>query len=290
MFDLKMQSNLDGVPVPLPNRVILFADQNGALRARLSDGSVVGRETLTANRTYFVRKDGSDANSGLTNDGHGSFLTIQRAIDEVCKIDPADYQVTVQIAAGNYQGVMLKKHMGAKAPIVNGLIIDDVQMVFISGQIQTTYSAGEWSLSNMQVDGIVCVGVSTVKLGEGICFGPCSNHQMQALYGGMIIATASYSIVGGPQYGSHAYAISGGIIKTSNCVVDLSGSVNFSLGFVRSDFGGGYFEMNSMTFIGSATGKRFDLKRGSVCSVFTANLNYFPGNSPGSVETGAVYG
>lgn len=44
MFDLALQSGLDAVPVPLPGRVILFADAAGVLRARLSDASVVPLE------------------------------------------------------------------------------------------------------------------------------------------------------------------------------------------------------------------------------------------------------
>ena len=44
MFDLKLKNDLSSVPVPLPGRVILFADGGGALRARLSDGSVMDLE------------------------------------------------------------------------------------------------------------------------------------------------------------------------------------------------------------------------------------------------------
>lgn len=40
MFDLKLQSDLDEVPVPLPGRALIFADGVGALRARMPDGSV----------------------------------------------------------------------------------------------------------------------------------------------------------------------------------------------------------------------------------------------------------
>lgn len=41
MIDLKMKGSGDDVPVPLPGRVMLFADAAGALRGRLHDGSVV---------------------------------------------------------------------------------------------------------------------------------------------------------------------------------------------------------------------------------------------------------
>lgn len=44
MFDLLIRQSIDDVPVPLPGRVLLFCDAGGALRARLSDGSVATLE------------------------------------------------------------------------------------------------------------------------------------------------------------------------------------------------------------------------------------------------------
>jgi len=41
MFDLVLQQDLAGVPVPLPGRAIVFLDVDGVLRARLSSGAVV---------------------------------------------------------------------------------------------------------------------------------------------------------------------------------------------------------------------------------------------------------
>lgn len=60
------------------------------------------REKLTANRTYYVRTDGSDSNDGLTNSSGGAFLTISKAIT-VCKsLDFAGYTVTIQVGSGTF--------------------------------------------------------------------------------------------------------------------------------------------------------------------------------------------
>ena len=64
------------------------------------------REQLTANRTYYVRTDGSDGNNGLANSSGGAFLTIQKAIDTVAALDLSIYNVTVQVADGTYTGAV----------------------------------------------------------------------------------------------------------------------------------------------------------------------------------------
>lgn len=61
------------------------------------------RESLTANRTYYVRTDGNDSNTGLTNTSGGAFLTIQKALNVVLgKLDLSGFNVTAQVAAGAY--------------------------------------------------------------------------------------------------------------------------------------------------------------------------------------------
>jgi len=65
------------------------------------------RTKLTANRTYYVRTDGNDSNTGLTNTSGGAFLTVQAAINTVAALDLQIYNVTIQIADGTYAGAMV---------------------------------------------------------------------------------------------------------------------------------------------------------------------------------------
>ena len=65
------------------------------------------REQLAANRTYYVRTDGSDGNNGLANSSGGAFLTIQKAIDTVAALDLSIYNVTIQVADGTYGGAVV---------------------------------------------------------------------------------------------------------------------------------------------------------------------------------------
>jgi len=71
----------------------------------LSSGQLRGgREVLTADRTYYVRTDGSDSNNGLTDSAGGAFLTIQKAVDVAGSIDPSIYDITIQVKPGTYAG------------------------------------------------------------------------------------------------------------------------------------------------------------------------------------------
>lgn len=60
------------------------------------------RDTLSANRTYYVRTDGSDSNDGLTDSSGGAFLTADKANTVVATLDKNGYNVTVQFGAGTW--------------------------------------------------------------------------------------------------------------------------------------------------------------------------------------------
>ncbi len=69
-------------------------------RVRFPSGGV--REQLTANRAYFVRADGNDANDGLDNTAGRAFASIQRALDVVGALDLATFTATILVNDGTY--------------------------------------------------------------------------------------------------------------------------------------------------------------------------------------------
>jgi pectin methylesterase-like acyl-CoA thioesterase len=113
------------------------------------------REVLTANRTYYVRTDGSDSNTGLANTAGGAFLTLQAAINAAASIDISIYTVTISVAAGTYSSgvITLKACVGAGEVVITGdtttpgnVIISSSGNAFSGTGIRTVYTIRGFAL------------------------------------------------------------------------------------------------------------------------------------------------
>jgi hypothetical protein len=256
-------------------------------------GSYIGsiaRELLTANRNYYVSPSGSNSNDGLS--AGTAFQTIQKAIDVAAGLDASIYQVTINPASGTYaENIEIKNPLGSKPLEIVGNISSPASVI-ISSATGNAISAVNYN--NLRIRGVKIIGANGALAAtnfskiefDSLDFGASAIHLISA-QNSSITATGNYSISGGGT--AHCYFISGGVITLNSRTVTITGTPNFTTAFAWSDRGFGNLDAFGMTFIGSATGKKYDIKLNSVIFVNGANTSYLPGSAGGTNITGSQY-
>lgn len=258
----------------------------------------VGRETLAANRTYYVRTDGSDSNDGLSNVSGGAFLTIQKAINVVAALDISIYTVTIQLGnSGTWTAgaTVIGPWVGTGSVILAGDATTPANTVISTATWGVlVQNGGRLHVKNFKVQTSAVSGLSAQTGGQiknlgGIEFGACAFAHWDARDQGIVYGdygTGAYKVSGGAQ--AHFYAATGGQHAIRATTITLTGTPAFSLGFAYLEsLSIGQFD--GLTFSGSATGPRYGLTTNSVIQTYGAGASYFPGSSAGSVGTGGQY-
>lgn len=261
-----------------------------------------GREVLTANRTYYVRTDGSDSNDGLANNSGGAFLTVQKAIDTAVALDLSIYNVVIEVADGTYAGqVILKNFIGSGNITLRGNVTTPANVLFSysgsSGTILADNLHSLWLVGGFKTRGDASNGQalrvtnnSKLTINAPVDFGSVSTGNYQIYLSGRsyVAVTANYTISGGAAY--HRRIENGSYFTiASGLTVTLSGTPAFNGSFVYAlrssiivDFG--------VTYSGAATGKRYIVSSLSLIDTNGGGASYFPGDTAGdSPTTGAQY-
>lgn len=250
-----------------------------------------GREVLTASRTYYVRKDGSDSNTGLADNAGGAFLTIQKALDTAYTLDFSIYNVTVQVRTGTYaERLTLKEYVGAGFLSVTGDPTTPANVI-ISATSGACFSGNGHRLTALNG-----FKLQTTTSGEGIKVSAGANITYQNIDFGVIVDSQVYigsgataQMVGPCTISGGAYAHEtvedGGYLNTSSRTVTLTGTPAFSGAFAIVAMGG-KLKAISNTFTGSATGKRYDATTNGVVNTGGGGASYLPGSVVGTATTG----
>lgn len=257
------------------------------------------RDKLTANRTYFVRTDGNDSNSGLVNSSSGAFLTIQKAINVAATLDLAGNTVTIQVGAGTYTGAIT-----VAAPFVGGNVLLQGDTTTPSNVVISVTSANAISVSGSGV--FISIGgfkVTTTTTGSGIDvgyfsavnfsgkmeWGTCAYHHMIVSQHSLIAITANYDVSGS--------ALAHIVAQQHSAVVAINLSIAFSntpawnasyAGLLSTDAAGLIYYGHTITGTG-ATGKRYSATLNGIINVNGGGANFFPGNVAGTTATGGQY-
>lgn len=252
------------------------------------------QERLTAARTYYVRTDGSDSNTGLVDSAGGAFLTIQKAVDTVAALDMGKFQVTVQVKGGTYNaGAVLPKCRGDFIPIIQGNVSTPSTVhvsvtgvsAFQTGPDTLTTSGIVWHVQGLKITSpgkhcLVSQGEGNVISFSNLDFGVAWT-QLSASTKGKILVKGPYWISGSANL--HMGAANGGEI------LGFTGSGTFlasvSIGIFAWAYSGSVINANGMSpySMGSftCTGKRYEGFSGSNLIPCSGG---FPGTTGGSLS------
>lgn len=252
------------------------------------------REKLTAARTYYVRTDGSDSNTGLSNTSGAAFLTIQKAIDTAVALDLATFNVTLQVADGTYTGTnTLKPYVtGGGVITVRGNTTTPAN-VLISVTSNNGFfgsACGFWRLDGMKIQtttsgrGVYLLGrTSSIDI-SNVNFGACAFEHV-LLQGASARFLTNWAISGGAS--AHVNCTSGATFTAAALTCTLTGTPAITQ-FAACDQAS-VLVMQSITFSGSATGQRYNVSANGVIHTYGAGATALPGNSAGAAATGGQY-
>lgn len=259
------------------------------------------RERLTSPRTYYVRTDGSDSNTGLADSAGGAFATWGAAVAAALRIDNGGFDVTIR--AGAEGGV--KTWNMTSLPIL-GPSVGTGRLIFKGNGANTVLNCatdGFYAQGLIQVivgnvtiisgggyGSIVASAGSLVALDTvGPIFGNAAvAHMFVHESGGYIQAlNSSYTITGNAGF-AHVWAANNGTAAIEGSTVTITGTPTITAFAMATT--GGYIQFNNtMSFVGSFTGKKFDIQTYGKIASSNQGVNFLPGSLAGTVGSGGSY-
>lgn len=252
------------------------------------------REKLLANRTYYVRTDGSDSNSGLVNNSAGAFLTIQKAIDVICTLDLGGFAVTIQVDAGTYTNDILlaRPFIGGEVTLQgdlttpsNVVISHNAFAAFAIRGIGTALKIGGFRVQNSAGSalgqGIYISSGAILTIVGAMEMHTCTRSHFEVVSGSLLAIGSNYSFTGNAPI---HWQLNAGDVVLSGYTITSSGSRAFSSAFLAMTNRAGALIYN-LTKSGSATGPRYTVTLNSVCNVFGAGTSALFGNAAHGTPT-----
>lgn len=249
------------------------------------------RDTLTANRTYYVRTDGSNSNTGLANTAGGAFLTITKALTVAAALDCGTFNVTISVGAGSFaETVTLPKMLGSGAFSLNGAGAGSTTIVELQVAAQAVWFIGGGFTITAGFFGIRMFSQAKLYVQASLTFGTAATaHIGMRESHASIVFTANYTISGNAPI---HWMVDGGFddLFTYGLTVTLTGTPAFSTSFAYA-IAFANFTVGGMTFSGAATGQRYYCANNSGIYTGGGGASYLPGNAAGAVDaaSGAIY-
>lgn len=259
------------------------------------------RDRLSADRTYYVRTDGNDTNTGLADTSGGALRTILKALEIAATLDLNGWTLTIQVGVGTFveAGPCEIPKMVGQATFQNFILrgsgvastfIDATTGTFL-GTIQAGASAmasiGNFSVKNSSTSGIAVHAYlgGLLQVSENIDIG-ASAIGLYAVQNGILNIAGTITVTCSGNVGDFIYAARGGQLTSVSTTYNL-GTRTFTR-TVRCTFNGVIY-MGNNTFTGTITGTRYFAEYAGLIRTGAGGANYYPGTIAGSVANGGLY-
>lgn len=264
-----------------------------SLQGLFANSSAI-RIRLSGNANYYVSNAGNDG----TGDGSvgNPWATLQYAVSYVIgRIDTGGWGVTINAANGTYAPFSMGQPLtgGGALNIVGNAATPSSCVISTSTNGQSCVTAAFGGLININGFKVTATGTGGIGLnvyqggqinviGGGVEFGACTANHISALNPSSLIGVScsAYKISG-----AAAIHISCGflaqIISTAAATITITGTPAFSSQFAYS-FDNALIDFGSVTFSGSATGKRFAVANNATINTSGGGASYFPGSIAGT--------
>lgn len=300
----EMEANLDmnsyrilNLPAPIYNSEALRKQD---LVDFLNGGDVIdapqAREILLDNVTYYVRTDGSDSNTGLSDSAGAAFLTWQKAVNVIQDtLDTNGFTVTVQHGTESgtktfTSGIVVTGFVGGGTVRFRGngsttVISTTGLCAHVSNGGVGTVNFGNMKLTSSTSSCIKIDYNSLVAIEAGLIFGDATSGYHLWVHDGKSIAqilSVAYTIDG--DAAAHIFCQNGGHVYVESCTVTLTGTPAFSSAFFLA-YPRGSLQWISNTLVGTATGKRYSISYLSLLNLNGADETTLPGSAQGHIDS-----
>lgn len=253
------------------------------------------RRLLTGDLTLYIRKDGNDSNSGMSEDK--AFLTWGRAHRELCSIDGSGYAVTVQFGVGVWEELITcggQSYVGIPNLYLKGAGSNSTTIHCTNATSQPLfvgYGSCYVHVNNLKLKGgyqsiRVCYG-GVVSLSDVWCDTP-STYYIRSLFGATVFLGGTIMLSG-----LNATGFSAAISLQNSATVQIDGSTELVFSGTNKAENCVVVTRNSSLYInaavnvtGSFVGRAYNIYLNGTVST---NGKAFPGDAPGVVNTGGQY-
>jgi hypothetical protein len=264
---------------------------------RLLARITMGREVLTAARTYYVATTGSDMNDGFSSTN--PFATIQKAINAALSVDGQNFNIAISVAAGTYN-----ENLTVGAPFLTSgtaSLTGDTTTpsnVVINGGL-TVSSNAKLTVAGFKITsssyGIAVNNGAIVTINGKMEYGACTTAHMYSTTFGGVLLYADYTVSGNAVF--HMLASFYGSITVAAGV-----DPNTAQPKITATFGGQTFTYTcysstiaqifliGLGFSGLASGTKFNVDTLAIINTGGRGTGIIPGTAnTGNIGIGGLY-